>query len=167
MKDWREFPGIQMWAVINYLLAVAPNDSLKTPLEQITEQFESSRDCLQTLAFDHTARYMCCLYCEAALRLGNDEEFSQGVERYRSLLEDEQTEYWIFHKRRRLPKTLLLFKALYDTDNSAEAWQISRELNRHRPFLFVSWIAPTWFKLTRDKLSLIRRLWMFCRLLIM
>ncbi len=167
MKDWREFPGIQMWAVINYLLAVAPNDSLKTPLEQITEQFESSHDCLQTLAFDHTARYMCCLYCEAALRLGNDEEFSQGVERYRSLLEDEQTEYWIFHKRRRLPKTLLLFKALYDTDNSAEAWQISRELNRHRPFLFVSWIAPTWFKLTRDKLSLIRRLWMFCRLLIM
>ena len=165
MQDWRELPGIQMWGVTNYLRAVVPEDSLITPQYRISEQFESSRDCLQRLAFDHTARYMCCLYCEAALRLEKYENFSEGIEHYRSLLEDTQTEYWMPQKRQHLPEVLLLLKDLYNANCPTETWKISRRLKRRIRSAF-PWIAPVWFKMTKDKLSLPRRLLLFCKLLI-
>ena len=167
MQDWRELPGIRMWSVVNYLLAVAPDDSLKTPRARMQEQFAASRDCLQTLAFDHTARYVCCLYCEAALRLGDNAAFAAGIERYRAVLADEKTEYWIYNRRKHLPHTLLLFEALDNAANPKECWEISRKLKRRlgyaAPF---SWIARTWWQRTRGKLSWPRRLWLFGRLLL-
>ncbi len=165
MQAWRELPGVQMWAVINYILAVSPDDSFKNPVGDLKEQFESSRDSLQTLAFDHTVRFMACLYCEAALRLDDYETFSQGIEQYRTVLEDDKTEYWLPKDRHHLPKTLLLFKDLLEAENSEEAWKISQSLRQNRTCRF-SWIAPTWWKLTADKLSRPRRGWMYCRLLI-
>ncbi len=171
MHDWRDLPGVQMWGVTNYLLSVSVNDALSAPRDRLLEQFESSRDCLQTLAFDHTARYVACLYCEAALRLGKYAEFAEGVERYRTLLEDDNAEYWMYQRRKHLPKTLLLFKTLYETNNPKEAWAISRKLKQNLSDRFswlasLSWIAPLWWRQTRDKLSLPRRVWMYCRLLL-
>jgi hypothetical protein len=53
-----------------------------------------------------------------------------------------------------------------------EAWAISRELqqnlsNRFSRMASISWIVPLWWQQTRGKLSLPRRVWMFCRLLLL
>jgi hypothetical protein len=164
MENWRDLPGIQMWAVANYLLAVKSDDSFRTPLTQLQEQFATSRDCLQTLAFDHTVRFLGSLYCEAALRLGQYQEFVDSVERYRSLLEDDQTEYWFPRKQAHLPKTLLLFHDLYTTDDPQHVKEIGQKLRQCVPGLF-SWLVPVWWQHSAGKLSLLRRLWVSFTLL--
>jgi hypothetical protein len=96
---------------------------------------------------------------------------AEGVDRYRMLLEDDKTEYWMYHRRKHLPKTILLFKDLYETESPKDAWEISRKLKQNLSARFswlasLSWIAPLWWQQTRGKLSLPRRVWMFCRLLL-
>lgn len=162
MQNWREIPGIQMWAVANYLLAVASTDAFGNPPDTLNEQFVVSRDCLHTLAYDHTARYMGSMYCEAALRLGKMAEFAEGIERYRMVFQDDHTEYWMPKNRKFLHNIVMALHDLSQTEEAKQAWQIGQQLAGwvQRPW---SWVAPTWWRMSRGKLALSRRIWVWLR----
>jgi len=164
MSNWREQPGLQMWGGTNYLMALTAKTSGVPRRDLPKLQHEAARDMLGSLSHDYTARYVATLYCEAALYLGQTDEFRDALQHYRTLLQDTDEGLWMHRDKIPTPWALLVLEQLLDARDEAETWRISREFANyvHRAdFPFRSW-----WRLTEGKLSTPRRLLLALRVLV-
>ncbi|MBN1418649.1 MAG: tetratricopeptide repeat protein [Planctomycetes bacterium] len=157
MADWREHPGVEMWAVAVYSssLRARPRDILWTgPREDLEELHATSRDALDRLAHDHTARYHACTLCETFLRFGRDQEFAAAYERYRGLIEDASADHWMPPESEAAARVLPRFHRLLGAEDPRDVVRLTRGLRSLAPF--PSWVIREWIRRARPKVDLIR-----------
>jgi tetratricopeptide (TPR) repeat protein len=125
LSDWREHQGVEMWAVANYSLSLRkfPRDIFCR--EHLDELYATSRDVLERLPHDSTARYHAATLCEAAIRLGRQAEFLEYVTRHDALLRDENREHWMPGLYEALPRVLLRFRDLLKENDRAKVMALS------------------------------------------
>jgi hypothetical protein len=88
LAPWRDMPGVEMFIVANYAYVLRTvHRQPGERLDLLRRLLASSRDALATLHHDHTARFLACCYCEAALRLGLQVEFLAAMDAYHAYLE--------------------------------------------------------------------------------
>ncbi len=66
LQDWRGRPGVEMWMVTNYLLALS-----RVRREQLAEVIRTAHDALARLPHDHAARLIAYLEAEARALAGD------------------------------------------------------------------------------------------------
>ena len=151
MRDWREHQAVNMWAIVNYSLSLRKYEGLGEDLEEL---YATSRDVLEHLQHDHSARYHIATLCEATLRLRKQEEFIQLTETYRTELEDEEFGYWMPEEGAAMPEVLFLFRDLLEMP--PRDWPRIEDQRRRMNILRAKaklppWVRELWRSLLRGK----------------
>lgn len=151
LATWRNHAGCELWVVSNYLIAIEGNRNLERK-KQLQLIFDNARDAVDTLPADHTKQYVICKYCEAALRLGQDDNFLSWTKRYQNILEDTDSGYWQRPEDLHLPWTILQFQKLLKTVPRLAhplTVRFKQEVNERK---VGEWVPEEWEKRASEKL---------------
>lgn len=134
-----------MWGVAN-LLAFMP----WTRRCHLEAALASSRDALERLEHDHTARYLVCRLCEAALRLNRLPVFRDAVQRYRSYLSSEITEGEFMPRQHAyLVKVIPLFDQLLGLAPGGDAQPMNQAVLPYLSRGYPLWLVSRWVAILR------------------
>ncbi len=157
MKDWRRRPGCEMWAVANYLMSLRASDVPFGSREDLDELHASSRDALEALPHDHTARYVVCVLCETTLRKKMEEAFVDHVNRFEAILMDDDEQWWMWPDYSWTPGFLLWFRDLVIEEDPEKVEFLFRKLKVYKSISH-PWVQWTIFRGLKGKLPLWGRL---------
>ncbi len=112
MTNWRERNDVEMWALVQYINSLRQDSNRH---RQTAEIYQTAHDTLARIAPDYTMKYLVCVLCEGALRLGHDQEFLETYLQYESLINDDSDRFWIPGSYIQIPPLLRHFKYLIET----------------------------------------------------
>lgn len=166
MADWRERPGCEMWAVANYVNSLRKIERKRRfPIsEDLNELYATSKDALERLPYDHTVKYIACVLCESALRLGKDEAFLEFMGRFRPLILSDDEDLWMRGDYAWVPEILDEFTEMMTCGDKARIIAQSKKFRGllasiHKPHL-MPWVKKEWLGRVKKKLPFGRYLLM-------
>ncbi|MCP4692632.1 MAG: hypothetical protein GY859_31620, partial [Desulfobacterales bacterium] len=157
MKDWRRRPGCEMWGVVNYLMSLRASGLPLGLREDLDELHASSRDALEALPHDHTARYVVCVLCETTLRKKMDEAFVNHVNRFEAILRDDDEQWWMGPDYAWAPAFFLLFRDLMIEEDAGRVSHLFKKLEEYTSISH-PWVQWTIFRGLKGKASFRGRL---------
>ncbi|MBA4367063.1 MAG: hypothetical protein C0403_05425 [Desulfobacterium sp.] len=162
MKDWRNHPGCEMWALNNYMIGLQHGKDGLNKGDTLNELYTSSRFAIDNLHHDHTIRYIVSLYCMTCLWLGKDDQLCEYVTRFDSLLRDENSNYWFHSEYKWLPGVLIFFKELITSADHGNIRKLTSSVVNLLPgFTGERWVRIEWMKRIGVQTDFGRRLWIW------
>lgn len=155
---WRDMPGVEMYAVYNYLLSLRRQlgtwGILWAEKENLAEIFASGKDALETLTHDWTAKAVACTFCEAALRLRRDDVFLAAVERYRPYIADENREQKLLETAQvtGTAKAIPLFEQMMTATDPGAIRDLTRQAFALRGVRVRQWVRREWLARVKGRL---------------
>lgn len=153
LMDFRERPGVGMWVMACLPMCYLTKGVLKASPRALVTLYEASRDALDMLPSDHTARFHACIILDTALRLKRHAEYALLWERYKDLITSDDARHFTPEGYAPMLPLVSIFGQLLHTRNKREAHAPIRQLLRLTLRWQDLWIAGAWMACGRGRVS--------------